>query len=121
MDLESENENYYHVDEYAEFITDNTELCTVCQCDETEDGKHWARYKLRCGHISHTRCLRSWCYKKQCVNCPLCGDMEGINNIRCIYCDKWGHSYTKCPIMLEIHELSLGISKPFKGRKKNIK
>ena len=60
---------------YCKTLKNNNELCIVCQCDETEDGEKWDRYKLKCGHISHSRCVRRWCFKKNCINCPYCGDI----------------------------------------------
>ena len=78
---------------YGKVITDSSDLCMVCMTDETEDGKQWDRYKLKCGHIAHTRCFRNWCGKKNKVNCPLCGDIEQIKQNRyCTYCKKYGHT-----------------------------
>ena len=47
------NDTFYEVIFYVQSLKDDTTLCTVCLCDETEDGQLWTRYKLRCGHISH--------------------------------------------------------------------
>ena len=55
---------------------------------------------LKCGHSFHSRCFREWCGTKNCINCPLCGDVEETKHNRfCSFCKKWGHSglFEGCP------------------------
>ena len=106
------NKYFWELDRYAEQIPGDGTLCIVCQVDEREDGKNWERYAMRCGHKAHTRCLRAWCTKKDCVNCPLCGNLDNIPHNRfCQYCNTFEHSEGGCPVRQEIHEISLGLKK----------
>ena len=78
---------------YAKVIHNSSELGMVCVTDQIEDGKQWARYKLKCGHIAHTHCFRNWCGLKNKVICPLCSDIETVKDNRyCSYCKKYGHT-----------------------------
>ena len=77
---------------YTRELHNNTDLCCVCLTDETKYGNIWDRYELICGHKFHTRCIRRWCGTKQCLNCPLCGDIKmHKTNMWCSCCNKWGH------------------------------
>ena len=94
--------------EYTKHLQDDRSLCSVCMTDETNDGKQWDRYQLKCGHIAHTRCLRRWFSIRECVSCrdiapqdldggrgphPICGDIHEIKRNRfCSDCNKFGHS-----------------------------
>jgi hypothetical protein len=49
---------------YTKTISNCKDLCIICQCDETEDGKQWDRYITKCGHVMHSRCCRRWCFRK---------------------------------------------------------
>ena len=74
---------------YGKVEQNSSELCLACMTDEIEDGKQWDRYKLKCGHVAHTRCFRNWCGTKHEVNCPVCGDIEPVKENRyCDYCKK---------------------------------
>ena len=74
---------------YAKRVN-NKKLCLICRCEEDEQ---WGRYMLKCGHIFHTRCFKLWCYKKECVNCSLCGDIEGDPEFYyCSFCREYGHN-----------------------------
>ena len=92
-------ETYFECVNVSRCIQKNTELCLICQVDETEDGiKPWDRYKLRCGHVGHSRCMRRWCHYKNGVHCPLCGfvDMNDMKNMFCFHCKKFGHNMDIC-------------------------
>ena len=78
---------------YGYRLSNNQDLCLVCYCDETEEGKQWDRYKTKCGHVFHTRCFRKWCAVKNCLNCSFCGDIPEIKENRyCYRCNAFGHS-----------------------------
>ena len=67
--------------------------CLICLMDETEEGKQWDRYKIKCGHVFHSRCFRRWCGKRQCLNCSFCGDLPEDDSSRyCNDCDEFGHN-----------------------------
>ena len=87
MELPFEILNQASVDAnwYGKIEQHSSELCLVCMTDEIEDGKQWDRYKLKCKHVTHTRCFRNWCGTRQKVNCPVCGDIEPVKENR--YCD----------------------------------
>ena len=78
MEINDTECSSYLCDTYAITVKDNIELCMVCMTDETEDGKTWDRFILKCGHIFHTRCFRQWCSKKGNINCTVCGNVEEI-------------------------------------------
>ena len=94
MELNFESiSNDMDVFRYTKHISNSNELCIICQLDELEDGKQWDRYKLVCGHTFHTRCFRKWVGKKQCTNCPYCGDILKIEkNEHCHWCKTFGLS-----------------------------
>ena len=100
MELECANfilSNKVEISDYTQHILKSKELCIVCQLDEHDDGLHWERYKLVCGHFFHTRCFRKWCLKKQSINCPYCGDIPQINtNKFCSSCHIFGHKTDSC-------------------------
>ena len=78
---------------YACTLYNNQDLCLVCYVDETEEGKQWDRYKTKCGHVFHTRCLRKWCDVKNRLNCSFCGDIPEIKENRyCHRCKAFGHN-----------------------------
>ena len=78
---------------YVKELHQNSSLCLVCLTDETEDGKQWLRYTLKCGHVFHSRCFRRWCGKKQAINCPYCGNIEeSMSNRYCSTCQSFGHN-----------------------------
>ena len=82
---------------YTKLIKNSNELCSVCQVDETEEGKQWDRYKMVCQHVAHTRCLRRWCAKKGSISCPYCGHIKRKSkNKYCYECDTFGHSLGNC-------------------------
>jgi len=90
---------------YTKTLKDNTDLCIICQCDETEEGKQWDRYMTKCGHITHSRCCRRWCFRKGKMHCPYCGDIKSIKRNRfCIMCNKFGHSAfcDDCPTLAKL-------------------
>ena len=96
------DEEYDEAINYTKVLYKNKELCIICQVDETADGNQWHRYKTRCGHITHTRCFRRWCYYKQCVFCPYCGNLENNDaNYFCSDCNKFGHHCAECPKMMK--------------------
>ena len=47
------------------------ETCTICLCDFIEKEKVG---DLKCGHVFHASCLKSWIRKKN--HCPLCKASE---------------------------------------------
>jgi hypothetical protein len=60
----------------------------------------WHRYRLPCGHESHERCFRRWCYQEECVGCPTCGPIQmTAENQYCMYCKNWGHPRKECPVL----------------------
>ena len=93
MELEFEPQLEYSPSVFfVKTLKDSKELCIVCQVDETADGHQWDRYITKCGHISHTRCFRRWCGKKNCLNCPYCGDIPMTQqNAFCSICNKFGY------------------------------
>ena len=96
MELESFGDNMameFEVVAYVRTIINNKDsLCIVCQVEDPDD-ECWDRYQLKCCHISHTRCIRRWCGRKDTSNCPLCGEIEEIKGNRCCDdCKVWGHS-----------------------------
>ena len=101
MNLECDPENEYMDAVYfCRVLFDDTELCPICQCDETEDGKVWNRYQIKCGHKFHTRCFRRWCSKKNCLNCAYCGNIpETQTSMYCSECDEYGHPFYTCPLI----------------------
>jgi hypothetical protein len=61
----------------------------------------WEQYGLSCGHTSHPRCYRTWCFKQNAVGCPTCGPLPMIyENRNCCHCRAWGHLPIDCPIIL---------------------
>ena len=58
---------------YGYRLSNNQDLCLACDCDETEEGKQWDRYKTKCGHVFHTRCFRKWCAVKIVLIVPFAG------------------------------------------------
>lgn len=59
----------------------------------------WHRYRLPCGHQSHERCFRRWCYHQE-LSCPTCGVIEKKSeNQYCMYCKNWGHPRKECPLL----------------------
>ena len=77
---------------YTKTLKDHTDLCIICQCDETEEGKTWSKTSLICGHVCHSRCYRRWCGVKRCLNCPICGEVQEIEQNRfCSSCNEFGH------------------------------
>ena len=73
--------------------SNNTDLCIICQVDETQDGKQWDRYSSKCGHVFHSRCFRRWCGVRGAINCPYCGDIPEVKKFRfCSTCRCYGHS-----------------------------
>ena len=91
---------------YCKPLPNNDSLCAVCLTDETEDGLHYDRYQTKCGHIFHTRCIRRWCGTKNCMNCPLCGNIRDIDaNKWCYACQKIGHMLfsPKCAAYQEVY------------------
>ena len=92
---------------FAKVLTDNTDLCIICQMDETKEGKKWERFQLSCGHIMHTHCFQKWCATKMKINCPYCGDIKDIPaNYYCIHCEKFGHSMydeMECPKLRQLN------------------
>ncbi len=98
MELEFEpNEEYQEAVFYAKTLKDSKELCIVCQVDETAEGNQWDKYVTKCGHISHTRCFRRWCARKDCANCPYCGDIPMTpQNAYCSLCETFGHNVFCC-------------------------
>ena len=90
-------QDYIDVIFYIRVLKDNTDLCLVCMTDEIEDGQHWDRYQMKCGHVYHTRCLRRWCYHKQAVNCTCCGNVpDDPVHMHCSFCKKFGHGAFTC-------------------------
>lgn len=78
---------------YVKLLEDNTELCNVRLLDEQEEGNNniWHRYQLKCKHIMHTRCARSWFCRKKYIMCPLCDEKPTEKHKYCKECDEWGH------------------------------
>ena len=95
MDLEFDPyEDYLETMFYAQTLEEDDTLCLICQVDEIDEHnkQRWHRYKLKCGHIYHTRCLRRWCHRKDTLNCTLCGDIdEKPANMWCDFCSTFGH------------------------------
>tara|TARA_B100000965_G_scaffold176329_1_gene147089 strand:+ start:1486 stop:2295 length:810 start_codon:yes stop_codon:yes gene_type:complete len=51
--------------------------CSICQMPG-------ARFKTKCNHFFHKKCLKKWCKKKSDCTCPLCRkklDKEELNNL----------------------------------------
>lgn len=94
MDLNCEpDEEYIDCMFYIKDINDSKDLCLICMTDETEEGKQWTRYKIKCGHVFHSRCFRRWCGMKNCLNCSCCGDLPEDKSSRyCNKCDEFGHN-----------------------------
>lgn len=101
MELDADYEiEFFDTIFYTKNIKDNNDLCLVCLVDEREEGQHWEKYMTRCGHVSHTRCYRRWCFKKQKIHCPLCGDIAPVKKNRyCWDCKRFGHNacVDNCP------------------------
>ena len=86
---------------FVKHLSNNSELCTVCQVDEKESGQQWDLYQTKCGHVSHTRCFRRWCAKQQCLKCPLCGNIPMTReNAYCSVCKEFGHDTVGCLMKL---------------------
>ena len=103
---------------YTKTLYNDPAFCLICHHDETEESPEiWDRYALKCGHKFHTRCLRRWHYIKNCINCPLCGDIDANdqNNFFCGDCQEFGHHCTDCPKM---KQYLFNYTAPKKGRKK---
>ena len=102
MELEADHsQEYWGTCIYVKAVQNDRELCLVCMVDEDED-QPWERYRTKCKHCFHSRCIRRWCWKKQKLNCPLCGDIPEIEeNMYCDGCKAFGHlTYTDtCPIV----------------------
>ena len=94
------NEESDDVLQYVKTIYNNDTLCLICHHDETieeDPPASWDRYQFKCNHMYHTRCLRKWCYHKQKVNCPICGDVDiSCNtNYNCSICGEF-HTENEC-------------------------
>jgi hypothetical protein len=82
FEKESNECNYY-----VKPIYNDGAMCIVCMMDETEEniiinnGHHWERYIIKCGHKIHTRCFRRWCFSKNRVNRPYCGNVKNTFKI----------------------------------------
>jgi hypothetical protein len=88
--------DYVNCASYSEPLYHSNLLCLVCLTDEesvSNQKRPWHRYRLKCGHVFHTRCLKRWCGYKNRLNCSYCGDIPEIITSRyCAYCCSWGHS-----------------------------
>ena len=71
---------------YTKTLKGNKDLCIICQCDETEEGKQWDRYMTKCGQIAHSRCCRRWCFRKGKMHCPYCGDIKQVKGMDSVLC-----------------------------------
>ena len=92
LDFEPEAE-YDNCMFFVKDMQDNNDLCLICMIDETKEGNQWTRYKVRCGHVFHSRCFRRWCGVKQRLNCCHCGDLPEDETSRyCEKCDEFGHN-----------------------------
>ena len=97
--MEYKQNHYIDSDLYSMIkkITDCNELCTICNADETKSGKRWLRYKLSCGCIYHSKCIRKLCFDKMIIYCPKCGYIKPIyKNKYCSNCDAFGHPTISC-------------------------
>jgi hypothetical protein len=89
--LNDKKETYDYIN-YVKPLRKNYELCNICLMDETKEYKPWDRYKLKCGHVFHSRCFRRYCHVKEHLCCSLCGPLpETQENLYCSVCDVFWH------------------------------
>jgi hypothetical protein len=84
--------------EYIEKVIDNNknESCSICYCDYIENNED--SIKLKCNHIYHETCIKTWLEK--CGTCPICR----YNVFECDNCDGTGiiyYSFTGIVIPIE--------------------
>jgi len=92
MELENDAPLFFDCMFYVKDVKNNRELCKVCMTEEETDTP-WDRYQLKCGHMMHTRCYRTWCSVKQSVVCPYCGPVPDEPQWRfCDGCHNFGHN-----------------------------
>ncbi len=64
-----------------ELLKNNCSLCCICGMNEKEENEslteYWDKYKLPCGHITHTRCCRNYIIKcDKTLKCPYRCDIK---------------------------------------------
>jgi len=79
------NMNERYPNATAEDLTESDNICIICREEMTiqaDNNSSDVPKKLRCGHIFHLRCLKSWLERQQ--SCPTCRcsllDTNPINN-----------------------------------------
>jgi len=65
---------------YTKQIKANKFFCLICQIEEQKP--KFDKYKLKCKHQYHTRCFRRYCFYKNKVLCPLCGDIQPFKEFK---------------------------------------
>ena len=92
-DTALENDNFIP---YVKFLQNDKTLCSVCMMKEKKKTP-WERYKMKCGHVCHSRCWRRLCHVKDAPWCPFCGKIvEKDHNMYCHKCDTFGHFIEDC-------------------------
>lgn len=59
----------------SKLLVRNRETCVICLMDENTK-KPWYRYRLPCGHITHTRCNRFYLDTQKDYRCCICGPLS---------------------------------------------
>ena len=100
MELEPDEElsnmkKYVFLIPYIKHIpADKSKLCIICNMTEADEP--WERYSFSCGHVFHSRCIRTYCNKIGKLACPYrCKINETKKHRYCDMCSTFGH----CPMI----------------------